>query len=359
MTILGPHVPPFGPSPARVALVGEAPGSEESEALRPLVGPTGRQLRHMLRTIGVSLDDCFRTNVFSRQPSGNNIALYGRIDPSPASRALGPFSSNPQLFVDDCHLPELDRLRAELVACRPNIIVALGNVAAWALLGQIGIGSLRGSVYTSDFLWAGLGRPVKVLPTFHPALIFRQWDARVIIIADLEKAFAEAHTPEFTYDNTELWLAPTLDDLADFEQLHMLGARECATDVETKRGQITCVSFAPTPDVALVVPFWQDGPQPSYWPDHASEVRALRWCARIIEDPAITKVLQNGLYDIQYFIAYGMRPRGFTEDTMLASHSLWSELKKGLGFLGSVHANVPSWKSMRTYRQEELTKRDD
>jgi DNA polymerase I-like protein with 3'-5' exonuclease and polymerase domains len=88
-------------------------------------------------------------------------------------------------------------------------------------------------------------------------------------------------------------------------------------------------------------------------------VEAKQWVRGIIENPRLVKVLQNGLYDIQYFKAEGMNPRAFREDTMIAHHSLYSEQRKGLGFLGSIYANVPSWKHMRTYKQEELTKRDD
>jgi len=78
-----------------------------------------------------------------------------------------------------------------------------------------------------------------------------------------------------------------------------------------------------------------------------------------MEDPKLIKVMQNGLYDTQYCIRHGIRPRGCTEDTMLMHHSLYSEMKKGLGFLGSVYSNFQSWKSMRSFRGEEQLKKDD
>lgn len=352
----GPIVPAFGPSPARICILAEAPGSEESEALRPLVGPSGRELRRMLATIGANLDDCFKTNVFQRQPANNLLALYGTSEPSNLSRSLGPLTTNPITYIGEDHLQELERLRAELSACNPNIIIALGNVACWALgLGQ-GINSLRGTVHPVNFI---PGRATKVLPTFHPAFILRQWDQRVIALADLEKALHESHTPTLTHDNTELWLAPSLADLARFDALHMASATICGADVETKRGQITCISFAPTPDVSLVVPFWVDGENPNYWPDLRSEAQAWGWMKKWCERPDLVKVTQNGLYDMQYIFKHGIRPINFTEDTMLAHHSLYSEMKKSLGFLGSIYANYPNWKSMRAYKLDEQIKRDD
>jgi uracil-DNA glycosylase len=354
---LGPPIPPAGPTRARIAIVADFPTEAESEKAVPSVGPTYYQLRAILRTIGASLDDCYRTHVFTRRPDRGNLALYATTSPSPTTRNLTPLVNNPIAFVDDCWLPELDRLRDELTRVDPNVVIAIGDAATWALLGQQGINGLRGSTHVSHFL---PHRQLKVVPTYHPSILFRgQWDQRVVIAADLEKAHGESSSREFSYDNTELWLAPTLDDIREFGSLYLDGASEVATDVETKRGQITCLSFAPTPERALVIPFWQDGPQSSYWSTIEDEIEAWMLVAKWIESPRIIKVMQNGLYDIQYFMRHGMTPRACTEDTMLAHHSLWSELKKGLGFLGSIHANVPSWKSMRTYKLEEVTKRDD
>lgn len=362
MNQFGPTVPSAGPTPAKIMILAEAPGSEESLKLAPLVGPSGWELRRMLKTIGVSLDACYKANVFSRQPANNNLALYGvdRADASPTALSLGPLTTNPITYIADEHLPELERLRAEVLHCNPNIVIALGNTACWALLGQQGIGALRGSIHTSHIL--GPDRPLKVLPTYHPAAILRQWDQRVVAIADLEKAHNESHSPLFSYDNTELWLQPTLEDLREFGNSYMDGATSCATDVETRRGQITCLSFAPRTSVSLTIPFWQDGDNPSYWATVDEELAAWRWCRRWLEKPDLVKVLQNGSYDIQYMLRYGITPMNFTADTMLAHHSLYSELQKGLGFLGSIYSNYPNWKSLsaqaKIIKSEQL-KRDD
>lgn len=358
---LGPHVPSCGPTPAKIFLLAEAPGTEESLKGEPLVGPSGWELRRMLRTIGVDLNACYKSNVFSRQPMANNLALYGvdRDSASVQARALGPLTTNPITFIADEYLPELSRLREELAAVNPNVVVALGNTACWALgLGQ-GIGALRGSIHTSHIL---PDRALKVLPTFHPAAVLRQWDQRTIAIADLAKAHNESHSPDIQFDNTELWLQPTLRDLDEFADLHLRHATVCATDVETKRGQITCMSFAPSPAYSITIPFWQDGERPSYWANVEEELIAWCWCRHWLEKPDLIKVLQNGMYDTQYFLRYGINPVNFTADTMLAHHSLFSELNKGLGFLGSIYANYPNWKSLSSQAKilkSEQLKRDD
>lgn len=355
MSDFGPTVPSSGPRRSNILILGEAPGSEETERGKPFVGPSGHELRRMLRTLGIDMETCLVTNTFSRQPANNNIALYGAPGRSDCLRHLGPLTVNPITYLDPAHAHELDRLYAEIATCRPNVIVALGNTACWALgLGQ-GIGALRGSIHTAQV--PGMDRAVKVLPTYHPAAVLRQWDQRTIALADLEKAHVESHSPEFSYDNTELWLSPTLDDIQEFDAIHMATARVCAADIETKRGQITCLSFAPSVSVSLVIPFWIEGPEPSYWTP-SEEAVAWRYVQRWMERADLIKVFQNGLFDLQYLSAY-CNPRSCTADTMLMHHSLFSELRKGLGFLGSVYANYPSWKFMRTFKVEEQLKRDD
>jgi hypothetical protein len=275
---------------------------------------------------------------------------------------LGALGRNPTFWLADTHWEDLARLAAEIEAVQPNVIVALGNTACWALGLEGGVSTLRGYVFQTERVGdIPLSRPFKVLPTFHPAAILRQWDQRTIAISDLEKARVEAANPTFHPDSAELWLSPSMEDLQTFHARFLASATSVATDVETRKGQITCVSFAPSPLHSICVPFWVEagGESPNYWPTEAEEVSAWKWCASILEDPRVVKVLQNGLYDLQYFHRHGLRPLNCTADTMLAHHSLYSEMQKGLGFLGSIYTNVPSWKKMRTFKREEVVKKDD
>lgn len=353
----GPHVPSFGPPNASIFLLGMFPGKQESAAGRPFVGASGYELRRMLDMVGVKLDDCYRCNVFSRQPDEDNVALFGQSESTPDTRPYGPLTNAPITYLDPQWLHELDRVHAEINSVGPNVVVAMGNVACWALgLGQ-GINAIRGSIQSVHL--AEGPRPYKVLPTIHPASLFRQWDQRVVILADLEKAYNESHTADFNFDNTELWINPTLADLEEFDREYMADATECAADIETKRGQITAISFAPRTDVSLAIPFWRDGDSPNYWSTVEEEVIAWSYVRKWMQREDLIKVFQNGLYDLQYIPRMKIVPKNCTEDTMLAHHSLYSELKKGLGFLGSIYANVPSWKSMRTFKKEEQLKRDD
>ena len=119
------------------------------------------------------------------------------------------------------------------------------------------------------------------------------------------------------------------------------------------------IGFARSRSEALVVPFVRDDGT-SYWPTESDELTARHFCNSLLSS-RIRKVTQNGLYDIQYMLDEGFELRGFDEDTMLLHHSLYPEMLKGLGFLGSIYSSEPAWKLMRgkNVNDTEEFKRDE
>lgn len=69
-------------------------------------------------------------------------------------------------------------------------------------------------------------------------------------------------------------------------------------------------------------------------------------------------IFHNCAYDLQYLLREGFRITGPVHDTMLMHHAHLPEMRKSLGFLGSVYTDEPAWKSMRE-RGEETFKLDD
>src|SRR6266850_5640969 len=66
-------VRPDGPIPARIMLVGEAPGAQEEAEGIPFVGESGKELNRMLQEAGITRSECFVTNVCRVRPPGNDI----------------------------------------------------------------------------------------------------------------------------------------------------------------------------------------------------------------------------------------------------------------------------------------------
>jgi uracil-DNA glycosylase len=331
----------------QLVILGEAWGKDEEEAQAPFVGASGRLLNGMLAASGIDRRECFITNVVNARPRPTNDVK--NLCGTKAEGILGYPALVKGKYLLAKYQPELDRLFKEIEREKPNLVLALGATAAWALLKTSGIKAIRGAPSWSETA------QVKVLPTYHPAAIMRDWTLRPIVLADLDKAARESTFPEVRRPYREVWVEPSLDDLARFEREHLAQAKEISLDIETKGDQITCIGFAPRVDLALVVPFWSA--TGSYWLTAADEVAAWRWVKRQCERTDVRYVGQNGLYDLGFlWRRYGIKVPGYAEDTMLLHHALQPEMEKGLGFLGSVYTAEAPWKLMS---REDTTKRED
>lgn len=322
----------------KIALVGEAWGEHEERQRMPFVGPSGYHLNQMLQEAGIDRTQCFITNVFNLRPKPTNDIHNLCGDKSSGIPGRGALS--PGKYVRKEFAGELARLFKELDECRANVIVALGGTAAWAILGQAGISKLRGTVTGSIY--------GKVLCTYHPAAVLRDWSLRPVTVMDLMKAKRESEFPELRRPERYIWLEPTIEDLEVYYRDYLVKAEAIAFDIETAGDQITCIGFSPGPSSAIVVPFTDPRrASGSYWGTLSDEVTVWKWVRRVLDLPC-PKIAQNGLYDINFlWRGYGIPVRNFVDDTMLLHHSLHPEAEKGLGFLGSVYTNEPAWKLMR------------
>lgn len=375
-----------GPSKPRLVLVGEAWGESEQTCGRPFAGESGKELFRMLgqampevepelhaeicaqhrygtswihdRELWLVAAGISMTNVLALRPPDNKLeALCGtKAEVGGNGYLLPPITKGKYLKTE--FLSEVNRLTCELQEYKPNLIVALGNTACWALLRATNIGSIRGTVTTSIIESDRLR--FKCLPSYHPAGVLRNWSWRPIVVADLMKAHREAQFPEIIRPERAVTVSPTISEVLDFTQRVLAQPpSEMGVDIETEGGQITCIGFATSRAEALVIPFWDRAKSGwSYWPDQATEETALNAVAALLESP-IPKVFQNGLYDLQYICKYGIRPAALAEDTMLLHHSLYPELQKGLGFLGSIYTSEASWKLMNRRGKQDSEKRDE
>lgn len=330
-------------------VVGDTWTEEDTIHGAPFSGAAGKMLRAVLRAQGVDMERITYTSVINQKVSDLKTVCVSKEEGIPNLPPLFPKKYCPVKFA-----PELARLHKEIENVKPITILALGNVACWALLGSSGIKRVRG---TPSYYEHG-GQRVKVLPTYHPSAIFRDYSLRPIFMADIEKLRRELQYPEIRRPVREIWIEPSLDDLMRFEEKYLLQADRVSVDIETSGTMITCIGFAPSPQLGIVVPFTDAGQKDgSYWRTLEDEVTALKWCRRQCQRPTV-KIGQNFLYDMHHLWRnYGITMKGRIEDTMLLHHALQPEMEKGLGFLGSVYTDEAAWKFMR--RHNETVKRED
>lgn len=375
-----------GPRDAKLVVLGEAWGQTEEQVKRPFAGSSGIELWRMLgeanpdvapelhariarstrfgpgwvreREEWLSAAGIAFTNVFALRPRDNKIENISTTkDELPSGYSLPPIQLRPNLFVCPEYESELDRLHAELRECRPNLVVLAGNTACWAMLGEMNIGTIRGNAAMGRVL--GRGDHIKVLPTYHPAGVLRQWSWRPIVVADLMKASREARSPELRRPSRKIVINPMLGEIVEWVDATLRTPPALiACDTETTGGQISMFGFARARDEALLVPFIDKSrPGNNYWPEAWQEVEARKQCNRLLAS-SIPKVFQNGMYDYQYALREGFRMANLAHDSMLLHHSILPEMQKGLGFLGSVYSSEPTWKTMRVEKMD-TEKRDE
>jgi uracil-DNA glycosylase len=359
MTLLNPCIGPIGPRDAKLVLVGEAPGDQEERTGIPFIGWAGQELRRLFLQAGLDWNSTYFTNVLFSRPPENKLEKFcvSKIE-LPASYPMPALSPGKYLHPD--LLPELDRLWGELLNLRPNLIIAAGATAAWAILRLNGITRLRGTIHGSKF--------GKVLPILHPALLAKGpdgWSNRPVMVADLMKAAVEKEFPEIRRPVRHVLIDPTLPEVEEWRDV-ALATKLLACDIETRGRSITCVGFSSSSSSAIVIPFFDArklafdpelGLFPgSYW-TRQGEIRVRRIINDVLSS-SVPKLFQNGLFDVQHLLSEGYRIRNFAEDTMILHHALYPEMRKDLGFLGSIYTNETAWKLMRP-RGDHSEKQED
>ena len=149
------HNPVFGEGRpgAKILLIGEAPGAEETKLGHPFVGKAGKQLDALFCRFGVMREDAYITNVVKYRPVVRSPKSVKNRTPLPAE-----VSSS------------LPLLKTEILHLSPKLLLTLGNTplkAVFALAGEKPpvIGSAHGKI--QNIVIEGV--PFKLVPLYHPA----------------------------------------------------------------------------------------------------------------------------------------------------------------------------------------------
>lgn len=150
-----------GSGASGIAFVGEGPGEEEDRQGLPFVGPAGQLLDRMIAAMQLSRDDVYVCNIVKCRPPKNR-----KPEPDEMAQCM-PF------------------LAEQLDIIKPKVIVALGATAVQGLLGTSeGITRMRGQ-------WKSFRGQIPVMPTFHPAYLLRQPQAKREVWRDLQEVLRE------------------------------------------------------------------------------------------------------------------------------------------------------------------------
>ena len=300
----------------------------------PLDGKNAWLCKQLLSQVGVDYGSCDTLSVINRRVP-NEYALR-------ANKAGGlPGVWQKPHHVSKAYAEDVSLTETIIKKRAPNCILALGSLPTWFLLGSGAVKSVRGALTATRV-------GIKAIVTHSMQDVFRDWTLRPIVLSDMHKAGREAKYPEIIRPARHVHIRPTLADLATFEESYINDAPLLSIDIETTGDRITCIGFAPSTNLAIVIPF--HSAEGSYWPSLAEELEAWNYVRRWCLKPAL---FQNGLYDIQFlWRRYGIQIPNAVEDTMLLHHAMQPEMNKGLGFLGSLYTDEASWKFMRKAKHD-------
>lgn len=144
---------------AEVVFLGEGPGQDEDLSGLAFVGRAGELLTRMIEAMGFSREQVYICNIVKCRPPGN------RKPEPPEVEACRPF------------------VERQILAIRPQVVVALGATAAQSLLRvDTPISRLRNN--WND--WNG----IPVMPTFHPSYLLRAPQEKAKAWEDLKLVLA-------------------------------------------------------------------------------------------------------------------------------------------------------------------------
>lgn len=155
-----------GDPEAHLMFIGEGPGENEDLQGRPFVGKAGQLLDRMIQAMGLSREKVYICNIVKCRPPNNR-------QPAPDETA----ACTPYLL-------------QQIEIVRPKVIVTLGLPATQFILQtKNSMGKMRGRWHE----WRG----IKVMPTYHPAYVLRDYTprTRAAVWDDLQQVLAALGLP--------------------------------------------------------------------------------------------------------------------------------------------------------------------
>lgn len=144
-------VPGYGPKNARIMIVGEAPGEEESLIEQPFVGLCGKLLTKMLIEAGINRDECYIANVVNCRP------VDGTRNRPPTGKEIKACK---------------DWVFQQIEEVNPDIIFTLGKVPTSTLYPKFKSTSrLKDVIGVPAKMGGAVVKENTVIPNFHPSYI--------------------------------------------------------------------------------------------------------------------------------------------------------------------------------------------
>jgi uracil-DNA glycosylase family 4 len=309
-----------GAIPARVMVLGEAPGEREDDVGKPFQGRSGKLLDSLLEKAGLSRDKIYLSNAVKCRPPENRTPKQKEV------KACSVY------------------LQKEIEEVRPKFVLLLGATALKACVGKAKITELHGSPIYKD--------GITYFPTFHPAAALRDPKRLPMLEYDIEQ-FAKVLKGQALKTPEQEAKYKTVETDEDFIEMleDIQVSKDVSFDSETtgldrfmENGAINIVSIATDNNLWVWVLNHPKG-SVSWKNKKKKQKRMFTDVAEALVTGRKPKEVyaQNGKFDNLWFTAeYGVRFR-MTFDVMLAHHLIDENMPASLKFLARHYLKAPNY----------------
>ena len=339
-------LPPRGQLLSPILILGDYPDQLDLAMHSPFQGSTGQELVRLQNDSGMSLIPCLLSTVSERVAP----TIKGKEDLSSwichtKSPKISSWKRLHSSWISEETHREIEKTRALISQARPNVILALGGFALFALTGATSVKKWRGSQL---FYTASDGTRTQVIPTYHPRSIQRDYSTRAIAVQDFRRA---VRVSSFRVPEVPAWkfaVRPTfssaLKSVRDLRLRVERGPTPLSVDIETRAGHMACIGFAADKINAFCIPLMCAERATGYW-SAVEESVLVHEMSMLLQHPNAQCFGQNFIYDVQYIWKFWMCKPNIWYDTMLAQHLMFPGMPKGLDYLASMYcAHYVYWK---------------
>lgn len=310
--------------PGELMIVGDYPTKEEYISGISFGGSAARALRFLFSPYArdVNIENVFKTH-YVKIP----IPGFNSKNKKKATESLNEIYK----------IANWDSMIADQIeAANPNMIIAMGELACWALTGQTKVQLRRGSIYQLKPTLTQRSR--NVLVTLSLRDIYRENEVPFSYVQwDIGKAVKYRYLKTPFQPSEVIWIPKTITELENWWE-RAKKAEFLTFDIETHHGYVTCIGFSHDGHEAISVPL--------LFCDYGDVTTRGLFYKKIKEilSSGIPLVNQNIKYDWTVLEKWGFEVKNIVGDTMLMAHTIYSELPKDLGFLSSIYTDQPYYK---------------
>lgn len=325
MPKLKPDKNGLGNPDSEILILIDHPDAAGAKSRVPLSGPAWTALQDCLHQADLITNDVF-------------IQALVPNDPKPGRWWKGANTKRP---TQDTSLV-VERAKTLIQNSDANIILAMGDLSSYLLTGGRKLTEDRGYIFPCSI--PGL-EDRKIMPVQDvKGMVWSNYLWRFYLASDLQKAGENSLTKSFEYDKRYPEVLTNYEKTVATLKMIELGTvaagEDLSVDIEVANFQVSNIGLG----VGLKgfsIPFIN-----KLW-TLEQETHLWLLIAKLLSDAKIPKVGQNFIFDIHFLLMQNsIFVKGPIKDTMMAQSILFPDFLKGLGFLGSIYLNVPSWKQM-------------